>query len=129
MGDLRPQGIPIQLGGAERHFLFTLNVIDEVQSHYNTDMLNALSKLYDEEEGNSALRYFVTVLLNDEAERENWMHPEYGLKKITENEAGWLINIYNISEVALAILRAYRLSVPESDASNDPNQMSGRQNS
>ena len=76
MSDLRPVGVPIDLGGVERHFLFTLNAIDAVESHYGCPVFEALGKITVSETQSEALRFFVATLVNDEAEREKWKNPE-----------------------------------------------------
>lgn len=126
MRELRPTGVPVQLNGVERHFLFTLNVIDEIQSHYNMTVINALEKIFDPNEESKATRFFVHTLLSDELEREKWRNPESDLNPINEKEVGWLINRFNIDEIRTAILAAYRISMPEAE-DDDPNQMSGQQ--
>ena len=129
MSDLRPVGIPIELGGVERHFLFTLNAIDTVQSHYNSTMFEALDKLFDANEQNEALKFFTMTLINDEVEREKWKNPSSDLKEVSEKEVGWMIHVENMGIVTTAILSAYRISVPESNENDDPNMESGQQNS
>ena len=129
MSDLRPVGVPIDLGGVERHFLFTLNAIDAVESHYGCPVFEALGKITVSETQSEALRFFVATLVNDEAEREKWKNPESDLRVITEKEAGWLISVDNISKIIKAILLAYGISVPEPDGDDDPNQESGQQSS
>lgn len=128
MSDLRPIGILIELGGVERHFLFTLNAIDAVQSHYNMPVLDALNKMFDAKEQTSALKFLTMTLINDEVEREKWKNPDSELKEVTEKEVGWMIHADNIGEVTVAILAAYRVSIPESDENDDPNMESGQQN-
>ena len=128
MSDLRPVGIPIELGGVERHFLFTLNAIDTVQSHYNSTMFEALDKLFDANEQNEALKFFTMTLINDEVEREKWKNPSSDLKEVSEKEVGWMIHVENMGIVTTSILSAYRISVPESNENDDPNMESGQQN-
>lgn len=127
MSDLKPVGIPIELDGVERRFLFTLNVIDTVESHYGCSVFDALKKLTDPETRNEALRFFVTTLVNDDAEFERYKNPESDLQAITEKQAGWLVTVNNSEEVFQAILKAYGISVPEPDEDEDPNQTSGQQ--
>lgn len=129
MSDLRPVGVPIELGGVERHFLFTLNAIDTVQSHYDMPVLDALNKMFDAKEQTSALKFLTMTLINDEVEREKWKNPDSELKEVTEKEVGWMIHSDNIGEVTVAILAAYRVSIPESDENDDPNMESGQQSS
>lgn len=120
MSDLRPTGVPVMIDGVERHFLFTLNVIDKIQSHYNTTMMDVLSKLFDEREQFQALRYFVKVLLDDEVERAKWKDPDAEIKGYSDKEIGWLISADNNMEITAAILAAYHISVPDPEE-NDPN--------
>lgn len=129
MSDLNPAGVKVQFDGKARHFLFTLNAIDEIQSHYDMTMFEALGKLFDKKEQITSLRYFVFVLVNDEVERNKWKNPDYPLERITEKEAGWMVSTENIGEITAAILEAYHVSVPEPDEESDPNRMGGRQNS
>lgn len=115
MSDLRPTGVPVMLGGEEHNFLFTLNVVDEVQDHYGCALEEAINRLTDKKQSAKTLRYLATALLNDEAGR-------CGQKKTyTEKEAGWLITQDNVLEVTVAVLKAYGLSLPEPDEYASPN--------
>ena len=49
MSNLKPRGIPIVLEGEERHFLFTLNTIDEIQDKYDKSMGEIFEELQEEE--------------------------------------------------------------------------------
>ncbi len=122
MSDLRPIGRAVMLDGAERHFLFTLNVVDEVQDHYDCSLEEVINKLTDKKESIKALRYLTMALLNDEAERS----PQAELKTYTEQEAGWLITQENVLDVTMAVLQAYGLSLPEPDEFASPNGEGGR---
>ncbi len=62
------------------------------------------------------------ALLNDEAERSG----KEGQKQYTEKEVGWLITQDNATEVTLAVLKAYGLSLPEPDEYASPNGKSGQ---
>lgn len=106
----------------ERHLLFTLNVIDEVQEHYNCSLEEVIDKLTDKKESAKTLRYLVMVLLNDEVERLN----QEGSRTYTEKEVGWFINQDNVLEVTMAVLQAYGLSLPEPDEFESPNAQSGQ---
>lgn len=127
MSDLRPRGVKIVLDGVERRFLFTLNAIDEVQSHYEMTAMEALGKLFEPAEQGEALRFFVMTLINDEVEREKHKNSDNQLALVTEKEVGWMIGMDNIDEVTKAILEAYHISVPEPEEEEDPNQKSGQQ--
>lgn len=69
MSDLKPRGIPIILDGVERHFLFTLNIIDELQDKYGKNLYEIIEDLTKNEESGHLLREVVTILLNDEVDR------------------------------------------------------------
>ena len=122
MSDLRPLGHAVKLDGVERHFLFTLNVVDDVQDHYDCSLEEVVNRLTDKKESIKTLRYLAMALLNDEAERL----PQEGLKTYTEQETGWLITQENVLEVTMAVLQAYGLSLPEPDEFASPNGESRR---
>lgn len=120
MSDLKPRGVPVMVDGVERHFLFTLNVIDEIQDHYNLALSEVIDKLTDKSQAYKTLRYIIMTLLNDEAERENAIgNDKY--KKVTEKETGWLITLENEEEILIAVFKAYGLSLPEGE-DEYPNQ-------
>lgn len=120
MSDLKPRGVPVMVEGVERHFLFTLNVIDEIQDHYNLALSEVIDKLTDKSQAYKTLRYIIMTLLNDEAERENATgNDKY--KKVTEKETGWLITLENEEEILIAVFKAYGLSLPEGE-DEYPNQ-------
>lgn len=120
MSDLKPRGVPVMVDGVERHFLFTLNVIDEIQDHYDLALSEVIDKLTDKSQAYKTLRYIIMTLLNDEAERENAIgNDKY--KKVTEKETGWLITLENEEEILIAVFKAYGLSLPEGE-DEYPNQ-------
>lgn len=126
MSDLRPRGIPVVLDGIERRFLFTLNTIDSIQSETGKNMHEVMTDLADDDMSNKTLKYLVTVLLNDETEREKRKNPDTPLKSVTEQEVGDLIGMDNLVEVTSAVLTAYGYSLPKTEE-DDPNQESGQQ--
>lgn len=130
MSNLNPKGIPIVLGGVERKLLFTLNVMDEIQSHYEKTVFEVLGLLGDANTQTRAVRYLLMVLLNDEAEREKFRNKDTDLKVLSEKEVGWLVSYDNLAEVVSAIIRAYGISMPEPDEDEvrDPNGMSSQNN-
>jgi hypothetical protein len=121
MSDLRPKGIPVVVDGVERRFLFTLNVIDELQEHYDEPLEDIMDGLTEKQSAVRLLRKIVCMLLNDEALRE----PEKGLKQYTEQETGWLISQETILDYTLAVLKAYGAALPEPEEDEDPNQTGG----
>lgn len=126
--DLRPEGLSITLGGEERHFLFTLNVIDELQTHYDKTMFEIFQMLADEKLNMGVVKYIVSTLLTDEAERAKWKDKNSTLRTVSEKEAGWLITNENAFEVNEKIMVAYGFSMPKAE-DDDPNEMSETMNS
>lgn len=112
MSDLRPVGVPVEVKGVERHLLFTLNTIDEIQEHYDKTLDEVLDYLMDDRKLPKVMTYILCVLLNDEAERK----PEDGLIKYTEKEIGNIVTREEIMEYTFKILKAYGVSIPEADA-------------
>lgn len=126
MSDLKPRGVPVMLGGVERHFIFTLNAIDAAQDKIGKSMQEIMTQLTEEENVMPTLRSLIVILSEDEAERERYRNPESTLQPITEHEAGLLIGIDNLWELVAAIMRAYGISLPEPEEGEDPNGKSGQ---
>lgn len=128
MSDLRPRGTPIVIDGVERHFLFTLNVIDTIQDKTGKSMREVMSDLTNAETVGKTVGELVLVLINDEVERERYKNPDSVVKEVTEKEVGWMVGMDNLGEITSAILIAYGCSLPEPD-DEDPNLESGQQSS
>lgn len=124
MSDLRPKGTPVMINGEERNLLFTLNVIDEIQDHYDAPMTEVWDRLTDKRKSDKTIRYLVCTLLNDEAAREKRNGKD--LKSYTEEEVGWAITVENVNEIMMALLSAYGMSLPEPDEDDDPKAESGQ---
>ncbi|MDO4553707.1 MAG: hypothetical protein Q4B70_01010 [Lachnospiraceae bacterium] len=125
MSDLKPVGIPIQLGGEERRFLFTLNAMDELQSKYDMPMEEVINGLLDKKKSITALRDIVMVLINDEVRRKKH-DGENTREEFTLEEVGWMIHAENVTEITFAVLAAYGYSLPEPDEFESPNAMTGQ---
>lgn len=126
MSDLRPQGVKVNLDGVEREFLFTMNAIEEIQSKYGKTVLDVLTEISDQEKMPETIKSITSILLTDEAERKKWKDPDSTLPSVSEKEAGWMVTADNIDEVTVAILRAYRISIPEPDEDENPNGKSSQ---
>lgn len=107
MSDLRPTGIMIKLEEETHNLLFTLNVVDALQSRYHCSVSEVLVKLTDNLESPGVIRFVLTELLNDEMKR-------LGKNKVyEEEETGRMVSVKKISEVKTAIIRCYGLSIPD----------------
>lgn len=124
MSDLRPRGIPIVLDGVERHLLFTLNIIDELQDKYGKTIHDIIDELTRADVAQHTLRDIVTVLLNDEARREERKGRNEKYPMVTERDVGDMIGMDNYYQITAAILLAYGISLPEPE-DEDPNPESG----
>lgn len=127
MSDLRPRGEPVVLDGQERRFLFTLNVVNELQDKYEKSIHGIITDLINEEAPGNMLRDLVVVLLNDEAEREERKGRETQ-GRVTEREVGEMIGMDNYWEVMTALLKAYGLSMPKAE-DDYPNPEGGQTSS
>lgn len=121
MSDLNPKGTPVTVGGEEHRFLFSLNVVCEVQDHCGCALTEVINRLTDQMEAAKTLRYLVTELLNDERGRSGDSREPY-----TEMEVGRLIDQESIMDVTVAVLKAYGLSLPEPDEFASPNAEGGQ---
>ncbi len=127
MSDLKPRGEAITLDGVERHIMFTLNVIDDIQEHYKKldedgdnigmNLLQVLQAMTDGDnpDNNKILCFVMTTLLNDEAERTG------DFDTVTERQVGGMIGLDNYGDVLNAILRAYGVSMPDAEEDESPN--------
>ncbi len=107
MSDLRPKGKKVWIGGEEHELLFSLNVIDAMQSFYNETAGRVLLKLTDEMRGPEVLRFLLTELLNDEKQRRN----DHGFYKI--EEIGSMVSRKEIPELTRSVINAYEEAVPK----------------
>lgn len=121
MSSLNPAGAAVMVDGVERHLLFTLNAIEEIQERYGLPLSEVMEKFGDPMELPKVMRCIVAVLLADEAERTGG-----DLKVYTEKEIGWKILEGDQIPWLTAILKAYGGSLPEAEEEDDaPNRKSG----
>lgn len=110
MSDLRPNGIKVEIGGQERNLLFTINVIDEIQASCNMPLFDAMGIIAGAAGGQMdhetlvVYRHMLTALLN----RENQGN-------LTEKEVGEMVDLQSYIPMAVAMLQAYGISMPERD--------------
>ena len=116
MSDMRPAGIAVTVGGVERHILFTLAAVDEIQSKYKMPVSDVIAKMSDEMEVYQTLVSIIASLINDEIVRT-----ESGEGPVTEEWLKRNITVPECDGIIAAILQAYGISVPEKDEDEDPN--------
>lgn len=98
MSAIKDGRFPIQLD-KERHLLFSLNAIDEMQDKFGG--FDRLDKVLSGKDSIKNLRWLLTVLLNEGAEE--------GEAELTEKQVGKLIHTGNFAEVKSAIFKAFSM--------------------
>ena len=98
MSAIKDGRFPIELD-KERHLLFSLNAIDEMQDKFGG--FDRLDKVLSGKDSIKNLRWLLTVLLNEGAEE--------GEAELTEKQVGKLIHTGNFAEVKTAIFKAFSM--------------------
>ena len=120
MSVIQPRGIPITIGGKERRFLFTLSVVDEIQSEFAMPISQVIEKLADETEVIETAAKISLYLMNDDIERENRRNA--GSDPLwTEKDFKDEVDITMIDDLVRVILQAYGYSVPDPEEDEVPN--------
>jgi hypothetical protein len=113
MSDMNPKPTPIKLGDKEYGLLFTINAIDDIQDHFDIAILDITELLNDPKKQIKAIRYLLTVLIN---EGIDWQNDHGGDEPhVDERYVGRLITAQNINYVVGSILAAFSSGAPESD--------------
>lgn len=114
MSAIKDGRLPVELGGKERHLLFSLNVIDEVQDRF--DGFDHLDEVLSGKDAIKNIRWLFTTLLNEGADE--------GDEELTEKQVGKMIHTGNFEEVKTAIFAAFSMgnsgsTKPASDDEED----------
>lgn len=102
----------------ERHLLFSLNAIDEMQDKFGG--FDRLDKVLSGKDSIKNIRWLLTVLLNEGAEESE--------EELTEKQVGRLIHTGNFAEVKSAIFKAFSMGnngtpePPERDEDEDEDE-------
>jgi hypothetical protein len=123
MSDLNPRATKIKLGGKEYGMRFTLNAIDDIQDHFDIPISELFELFNDEKKNIKALRYLLTLLINEDIDAQNdrgTMTGEY----LTERYVGRYIDSTNMVDVMNAVLSTFSGSLPDGDES--PNAPAGQ---
>ena len=114
MSAIKDGRFPIVLD-KERHLLFSLNAIDEMQDKFGG--FDRLDTVLSGKDSIKNLRWLLTVLLNEGAEDDE--------EPLTEKQVGKLIHTGNFAEVKTAIFKAFSMGKngtpepPEQDGEDD----------
>lgn len=99
MSAIKEGRYPITIGGKERHLLFSLNALDEIQDKFGG--YDKLGEVFDQENPKwiKNTKWLLALLINEGAEE--------GEPEVTEQQVGRWIHTGNIVEVQSAILKAF----------------------
>lgn len=98
MSAIKDGRLPIVLD-KERHLLFSLNVIDEMQDKFGS--FDKLDEVLKGKDSIKNLRWLLTLLINEGADD--------GEEHLTEKAVGRMIHTGNFGEVKTAIFRAFAI--------------------
>lgn len=98
MSAIKDGRLPIVLD-KERHLLFSLNVIDEMQDKFGG--FDRLDEVLKGKDSIKNLRWLLTLLLNEGADN--------GEEELTEKAVGRMIHTGNFNEVKSAIFKAFAI--------------------
>lgn len=117
MSAIKDGRFPIVLD-KERHLLFSLNAIDEMQDKFGG--FDRLDTVLSGKDSIKNLRWLLTVLLNEGAEDDE--------EPLTEKQVGKLIHTGNFAEVKTAIFKAFSMGnngTPEPTEPPEPPEQDG----
>ena len=99
MSAIKDGRYPIEIGGQERHLLFSLNALDEIQDKFGG--YDKLTEVFNQDNKDwiKNIKWLLALLINEGAEDDE---PE-----VTERQVGKWIHTGNIIEVQNAILKAF----------------------
>ena len=113
MSDLNPHGVKVNIGGEEHELLFTVNVIDEIQSTVGKPLFDAMGDVsravYDinDLEALKSFKAVLAILVNE------------GGGNTDAKTIGKKILWTEISALARAMVEAFGISLPEPDEDED----------
>ena len=99
MSAIKDGRYPIELGGKQRHLLFSLNALDEIQDKFGG--YDKLGEVFNQENKDwiKNTKWLLTLLVNEGANE--------GEPEVTEQQVGRWIHTGNIITVQSAILKAF----------------------
>lgn len=123
MSDLRPVGAKVNFDGVEREFLFTLNVIEELEDFFEKPVYEILKDTVSMKD-QKTIRKVVQVLVNNDIEKQNLVNNEKQ-QPVTERYIGMFLTRDreggNVIGMVEKIMEAYKISMPAA-GDNDPNR-------
>lgn len=114
MSDVRNKTAALELKGRVYELSLTLNLIDILQERYGD-----MSEVFEQAKNIKELRWILWVFLAEATEIHNDDHPEALWPELTEKQVGRMITADNMHQMNEALLKAFRISVPESDEAEE----------
>ena len=114
MSDLKPNGTTFNIGGQEYGLLFSINVIDDIQDHFNVEIGKISDVLSDPKNQFKNLRWLITTLVNEWIDSQNEKSTEK-INKLEERMVGRYITASNMNEIQLAFYQSFKQAAPEVD--------------
>lgn len=130
---LKPIGEELEFDGKVRHLLFNINVIDEIQEHYDMYIVDTINSIFDntnkenQKKSYNTLAYILTVLLNEDVRLHNKKNPKDTWDKVTEEYLKEeVLTAETSARLSILMLNAFNGNLPKSEEDDDPNQKSER---
>jgi hypothetical protein len=127
---LKPVGEVLEFDGKERHLLFNVNVIDQLQEDYDNDIVSIINEIFeleDKEKKKKAyamLAHMLTVVLNEDVRLHNKYNPDDRWEDLSEEYIRTEILSNSTSKLISALmLLSFNGTMPKSDDTS-PNEMS-----
>ena len=118
---MRPGKTKIKLGNNEYGLLFSINVADAIQDHFDIPIAELGDLLKSDRTVFKALRYILTLLINEAIEDDG------GKEFVEERFVGRKINTGNIAELSNKLLESFSASVPDAEEDDfEKNAVSGQ---
>lgn len=123
MSDLKPKSERIKIGKEYYGLRFTLNAIDQIQDHFDIPISELGSLMEDERTSFKAIRYILTVLINEDAQIRG--DQDEVVSTVDEMFVGRNIDVKNMEEITNTMLRSFVGSLPETEGEEEiPNVVS-----
>jgi len=129
---LKPVGEEIDFDGKTRHLLFNINVIDDIQEHFDMYIVDVLNSVFETEnkeiqkKSYDTLSYILTSLLNEDVRMHNKNNTEDQWDEITEEYIKEELLTNGTSMVlGSLVLKSFNGSLPKTEE-DDPNQKTGQ---
>ena len=99
MSAIKDGRYPIEIGGQERHLLFSLNALDEIQDKFGG--YDKLAEVFNQDNKDwiKNTKWLLALLINEGAEE--------GEPEVTERQVGKWIHTGNIVEVQTQMMKAF----------------------